>query len=71
MPSDIQKELQPTCVVVINKAFLQTLYIKKVSVEEVLAFCGGLAEVTADKYDNKVREILCILLHSTVATTKR
>lgn len=39
--------------------------------EEVLAFWGGLAEVTADKYDNKVREILCILLHSTVAMTKR
>lgn len=56
-------------VVAINKIFLLTLHTKRMSVEEVLAFGGGLAGITGDTYVNRVKA--STLLHTTMAIIQK
>lgn len=56
-------------VVAINKIFLLTLHTKRMSVEEVLAFRGGLAGITGDTYVNRVKA--STLLHTTMAIIQK
>lgn len=42
-------------VAAIKEAFLHTLHNKRTSVEEVLAFWGGLAGISGDKYVSRVK----------------